>query len=257
MVKEQETKAVKDDLKKLEKTLQDERRRNEEILTSFKYLQADFENYRKRVDREIRELEEFSTVGLVRKLIPVLDDLDLAVTTAAKSADKGLLEGVKMVQKNLGSALEGEGLEEIKAVGQPFDPSSHEAVDKVEGTDNSNDMVVEEMRKGYKFKGKLPSGRPPSRSSLPRGLRRRRRKSRHELQQPSQVRSLREREDHRDRPRDDQLRSSGHGGWATHCRPERGRADGGGEDVPIRSRFHLRRAAPCGRACEATGRHEP
>jgi molecular chaperone GrpE len=155
MVKEQETKAIKDELTKMEKTFEEERKRNEELLASLRYLQADFENYRKRVDREVRELEEFSTLGLVRKLIPVLDDLDLAVASAKKAEDKGFLEGVKMVQKNLGSALESEGLREIKAVGEPFDPSAHEAVDKVQGTDNPEDMVIEEMRKGYTFKGKV------------------------------------------------------------------------------------------------------
>jgi molecular chaperone GrpE len=154
LVKEQETKAIREDLARLEKTLEDERKRNEEYLTSLRYLQADFENYRKRVDREIRELEEFSTLGLVRKLIPVLDDLDLAVATAGKAEDKGILEGVKMVQKNLNSALESEGLHRIKAVGEPFNPSSHEAVDKVQGKDSS-DKVIEEMRKGYTFKGKV------------------------------------------------------------------------------------------------------
>jgi molecular chaperone GrpE len=155
LVKEQETKAIKADLARLEKTLEEERKRNEEYLTSLRYLQADFENYRKRVDREIRELEEFSTLGLVRKLIPVIDDLDLAVATATKAEDKGILEGVKMVQKNLNSALESEGLQRIKAVGEPFNPSAHEAVDKVQGKDNSEDKVIEEMRKGYTFKGKV------------------------------------------------------------------------------------------------------
>jgi len=154
LVKEQEAKVIREDLARLEKTLEEERKRNEEYLTSLRYLQADFENYRKRVDREIRELEEFSTLGLVRKLIPVLDDLDLAVATAGKAEDKGILEGVKMVQKNLNSALESEGLHRIKAVGEPFNPSSHEAVDKVQGKDSS-DKVIEEMRKGYTFKGKV------------------------------------------------------------------------------------------------------
>ena len=155
MVKEQETKAIKDDLANLGKALEEERKRNEELLKNLRYLQADFENYRKRVDREIRELEEFSTMGVVRKLIPVLDDLDLAVASATRAEDKGLLEGVRMVQKNLGSALESEGLREIKAVGEPFNPSTHEAVDKVQGTDNPEDTVIEEMRKGYTFKGKV------------------------------------------------------------------------------------------------------
>lgn len=155
MAKEQETKALKDDLANLEKTLEEERKRNEEYLTNLRYLQADFENYRKRVDREIRELEEFSTLGLVRKLVPVLDDLELAVASATKAEDAGLVEGVKMVQKNLTTALESEGLQTIRALGKPFDPSCHEAVDKVQGKDNSEDIVVEEMRKGYTFKGKV------------------------------------------------------------------------------------------------------
>src|SRR5271169_4593326 len=155
LVKEQETKAFKEDLARLEKTLEDERKRNEEYLTSLRYLQADFENYRKRVEREMGELEEFSTLGLVRKLISVLDDLDLAVASATKAEDKGLLEGVRMVQKNLNSALEAEGLQAIKAIGAPFDPSTHEAVDKVQGKGNAEDMVIEELRKGYTFKGKV------------------------------------------------------------------------------------------------------
>jgi molecular chaperone GrpE len=155
IIKEQETASIKRDMARLEKTLEEERKRNEEYLTSLRYLQADFENYRKRVDREIRELEEFSTLGLIRKLIPVLDDLDLAVASATKAEDKGFLEGVKMVQKNLTSALESEGLERIKALGEPFNPSTHEAVDKVEGKGASEDTVVEEMRKGYMFKGKV------------------------------------------------------------------------------------------------------
>jgi molecular chaperone GrpE len=155
MVEEQKTKAIKMDLTKLERNLEEERKRNEEYLTSLRYLQADFENYRKRIEREMAELEEFSTLGLVRKLISVLDDLDLAVASATKAADQGLLEGVKMVQKNLSSALEAEGLKTINAIGAPFDPSSHEAVDKVQGKNNSEDMVIEELRKGYTFKGKV------------------------------------------------------------------------------------------------------
>jgi molecular chaperone GrpE len=155
LAKEQETNAIKADLAKLERTLEEERRRNEDYVQSLQYLQADFENYRKRVERETRELEEFATLGIARKLISVLDDLDLAVATASHGEDKGLLEGVKMVQKNLYSALESEGLKMIKAVGEPFDPSMHEAVDKVQGKDNAEDIVVEEMRKGYEFKGKV------------------------------------------------------------------------------------------------------
>ena len=144
------------DLDKAQRIADEEKRKSEEHLTRLRYLQADFENYRKRVDREMREVEDFSTSGLMKKLLPVLDDLDLAVATAETSADKGLLEGVGMVRKNLTSVLQSEGLKSIDAVGKPFDPALHEAVERVDGTKKrKEDTVVEDVRKGYIFKNKV------------------------------------------------------------------------------------------------------
>jgi molecular chaperone GrpE len=144
------------DLDKAQRLAEEEKRKSEEHLTRLRYLQADFENYRKRVDREMREVEDFSTSGLMKKLLPVLDDLDLAVATAETSADKGLLEGVGMVRKNLTSVLQSEGLKSIDAVGRPFDPALHEAVERVDGTKKrKEDTVVEDVRKGYIFKNKV------------------------------------------------------------------------------------------------------
>ena len=144
------------DLDKAQRLGEEEKRKSEEHLTRLRYLQADFENYRKRVDREMREVEDFSTSGLMKKLLPVLDDLDLAVATAETSADKGLLEGVGMVRKNLTSVLQSEGLKSIDAVGKPFDPALHEAVERVDGTKKrKEDTVVEDVRKGYIFKNKV------------------------------------------------------------------------------------------------------
>ncbi len=155
LAEEQEERTIRKDMAELERLLDAERKRNEEYLTSLRYLQADFENYRKRVDKEIRELRDYSTVGLVSRLIPVLDNLELAVASAASAEDEGLLEGVKMVQKSLVSALEAEGLREVAAVGAPFNPSIHEAVDKVQGKHVGEDLVIEELRKGYTFKGRI------------------------------------------------------------------------------------------------------
>jgi len=144
------------DLDKAQKLIEEEKRRSEEHLTRLRYLQADFENYRKRMDREMRDIEDISTSGLMKKLLPVLDDLDLAVASAETGADRGMLEGVGMVRKNLTSVLQGEGLRSIDAVGRPFDPALHEAVERVDGTRKSKeDTVVEEMRKGYIFKNKV------------------------------------------------------------------------------------------------------
>jgi molecular chaperone GrpE len=144
------------DLEKAQKLIDQEKTRGEDYLAQLKYLQADFENYRKRVDREIRDIEDFSTSALIRKLLPVLDDLELATASAEKSEEsKGFLEGVAMVQKNLTGALQSEGLKTIEAVGKPFDPEMHEAVERVDGTENKRDMVVGEIRKGYVLKDKV------------------------------------------------------------------------------------------------------
>lgn len=143
------------DLDKAQKLIDEERSRGEDYLAQLKYLQADFENYRKRVDREIRDIEDFSTSSLILKILPVLDDLDLAIATAGKDAPSGIVEGIAMVQKNLLSALQAAGLKAIEAIGKPFDPVMHEAVERVDGKSNDRDMVVAEIRKGYTLKDKV------------------------------------------------------------------------------------------------------
>lgn len=147
---------IETELDETQKFIEDEKRRSEDYLRRLKYLQADFENYRKRVDREMRDVEDFSTSNLIKKLLPALDDLDLAIASADQGHDaKGLLEGVVMVRKNLASALQSEGLRDIEAVGKPFDPDLHEAVERVDGTTGSTDMVIGEIRKGYILKNRV------------------------------------------------------------------------------------------------------
>jgi len=133
-----------------------ERKKNQELLTRLKYMQADLENYRKRVDREMREAGESSLRSLASKLLVVQDELELAAKHAGtKDPDGELMEGIKMVQRNLGAALESAGVERIDCAGKLFDPSLHEAVEKVQGDSEDGDMVVEEMRPGYIFRGQL------------------------------------------------------------------------------------------------------
>lgn len=144
------------DLEKAQKLMDEEKRRSEDYLARLKYLQADFENYSKRVDRKMRDMEDYSTSDLMKKLLPVLDDLDLAVSSLESTAEaKGLFEGVAMIRKNLGFILEGEGLAAIEAVGQPFNAELHEAIERVDGKENKVDMVVGETRKGYIFKDRV------------------------------------------------------------------------------------------------------
>jgi molecular chaperone GrpE len=136
------------------KTQLAEKGNDTELLNRLKYMQADFENYRKRTEKEMREIEENSSKDLVLRLLSVLDELDLAVKHARDDAGRTeLWEGIEMVQKNMYSALESAGLRRIDPVGKPFDPSKHEAVAKVQGSSPGSDIVVEELRTGYTFRG--------------------------------------------------------------------------------------------------------
>ena len=140
----------------LEEELADERKKNQELLTRLKYMQADLENYRKRVDREMREAGESSLRSLVSKLLVVQDELELAAKhVRSRDRDGELTEGLGMVQRNLGAALESVGVERIECVGRPFDTALHEAVEKVQGESEDGDMVVEELRPGYIIRGQL------------------------------------------------------------------------------------------------------
>jgi molecular chaperone GrpE len=146
------------DFDRAQKLMEEQKRRSEDYLSQLRYLQADFENYRKRVDRNMRDLEDFSTSALIKRLLPVLDDLDLALSSGApvgRDDAAGMREGVAMVRKNLASVLLGEGVRPIEALGRPFDPELHEAMARVDGAPSGEDVVVEEIRKGYILKDRV------------------------------------------------------------------------------------------------------
>jgi molecular chaperone GrpE len=139
----------------LRQELTKEKKKSEELLTRLMYTQADFENYRKRTDKEMKDAGESMTKNLVARLLVVQDELDLAAKHAkSDAANTELREGIDMVRKNLEAALESVGVERIDAVGKPFDPSVHEAVEKTQGG-SDRDMVIEEIRPGFTFRGQL------------------------------------------------------------------------------------------------------
>lgn len=140
----------------LKRELNHERKRNEELLTRLKYMQADVENTRKRMEKEMKEAGESLARTLAAKLLTVQDEMELAVKHAQKGKSGGeIIEGLGMVKRNLEAALESVGVERIESVGMPFDPSLHEAVEKVQGKAPGKDVVLEEVRPGYTFRGQL------------------------------------------------------------------------------------------------------
>jgi molecular chaperone GrpE len=128
----------------------------ESYLDDLRRLQADFDNYRKRTLREQTARTASASQALVARLLPVLDNFELAVTAAEQSRDfDRMLKGVEMVFGELREVLESEGLVRIEAEGKPFDPERHEAVIAVEEEGAEPGMVVDIVRAGYELRGKV------------------------------------------------------------------------------------------------------
>ena len=124
---------------------------------------ADFDNFKKRAAREKQEAIKFANEGLLQKLLPVLENLDmaLAATQSARPEDgQSLQSGVNMISQQLKNVLMEAGLEELDALGKPFDPNLHEALMQKETPDVPEGQVVQQLRKGYKFRDRLlrPAG---------------------------------------------------------------------------------------------------
>ena len=147
-------KILEEKISELEKGLEDERKTSEKYLSQLKYAKADLENLQKRTQRRIDEAREKANGRIVMQLLTILDELDLAIS-AAENSKGDIIEGVEMVRGKLWKLLDGEGLSPIDALGRPFDPNLHEAVLEVETDEVENGCVVEEFRRGYKFKGRV------------------------------------------------------------------------------------------------------
>lgn len=127
-----------------------------EYLRRLQNLQADYDNFRKRTQREKEELAKYAAEKLIKDLLPVLDNLDRAFAASSKTEDfASLAKGVEMIQRQLCTILEKEGLCPIQCVGEEFDPSKHEAVMHVESEEHDSNTVVEELQKGYLLKEKI------------------------------------------------------------------------------------------------------
>jgi molecular chaperone GrpE len=119
--------------------------------------QAEFENYKKRVERERGEFAQFASAELMRELLNALDSFDLAIRNAAneKSAGDNMLRGLDLVYKQFQDTLGRFGLKAIEVAGQPFDPNFHQAVTTVPTDEIEENTVVDELRRGYTLNGRL------------------------------------------------------------------------------------------------------
>jgi molecular chaperone GrpE len=138
-----------EDVETLKKALAEEKTKAEGHLASWQRAQADFINYKRRVEQEREERGKLANSLLILNLLPVLDDLERAFASIPpRLAKHAWVDGIRLVERKFRATLEAEGLEEIKALGKPFDPNLHEAVMSDRG---KGGVVINELRKGYKL----------------------------------------------------------------------------------------------------------
>jgi len=142
-----------EDIETLQQALAEEKEKAEKYLANWQRSQADFANYKKRSEQEIGEVIEFANNVFISNLLPVMDDLERALASVPAELDESnWTEGIKLIYNKFKATMEAQGLTEIKARGEPFDPRLHEAIMQQEGEEG---MVIEETQKGYTFKGKV------------------------------------------------------------------------------------------------------
>jgi molecular chaperone GrpE len=132
-------------------------RRAREISTAYRRIEEERDAFRERLSRDLERRVDIARGELMRRIIPVLDDLDRALAAARTSPGSApLLTGVSLVRDRLRQALAAEGVEELETKGLPFDPSVAEAVSTVEVKDPAQDgIVLDEMERGYRLRGTL------------------------------------------------------------------------------------------------------
>ncbi len=116
-------------------------------------LRAEFENARRRVERERSDYLQFAAMDLVREILPVVDDFERALKV--ETADRDYAKGIELIYQRLSDTLKKMGLEPVETAGKQFDPNLHQAVERVQTEDHPDQAILGEYQRGYNFKGKL------------------------------------------------------------------------------------------------------
>lgn len=149
-VAEETTEEVETDFSEVDKL------KNEctELNNKFIRLQAEFQNFKRRTEKEKSNLYKFANERLFLDLLPLMDNMERALASTETGSD-GIIEGLKMIKKSLDDIFSKNGLEAIEAIGQAFDPELHHAVMSDDSDDHDSEHVIEEFQKGYKLNEKV------------------------------------------------------------------------------------------------------
>ena len=142
-----------ENIEALKQALAEEKAKTEANLTNWQKAQADFINYKRRSEQEKEEISKFANAMLMFNLLPILDDLERAFASVPPHLAKlSWVDGIVLIERKLRTSLEAQGLSQIKALGEPFDPNLHEAAMHGKGKEG---MVIEELQKGYKLHDRI------------------------------------------------------------------------------------------------------
>lgn len=132
----------------------------DEYLDGLKRLQAEFENAKKRMEKERQEFLKFSNETLMEAFLPLIDSFEQAITTFSAKGESACgeqdahFEGIKLIYKQMFDILGSEGLIRVKAVGEKFDPGRHEGIMQIASNEHPDGTIVEELRPGYMYHDK-------------------------------------------------------------------------------------------------------
>jgi len=121
----------------------------------YQRLAADFENYKRRSRQDLTDRTQFANEELLRKLLPLRDNLQRALEHAPEGIDRNWFEGIKLVIRQFDDVLQAQGLSTIPAVGEKFDPAQHEAIASEETDEHEEGTIVEEMQPGYRLHNRV------------------------------------------------------------------------------------------------------
>jgi molecular chaperone GrpE len=142
-------------LQELEKQLEELRNEKADIYDKFLRKAADFDNYRKRTEKERREQQQYALMGFLSELIHILDNFERAFEHSDEQSSPEYQKGVELIYRQLRDLMEKKGLRPMHSEGKPFDPNIHEAISREQREDLPENTVLEELQKGYFFRDKL------------------------------------------------------------------------------------------------------
>ena len=140
---------------KKEKESEDYKKKADEYMETAQRIQAEFENYKKRIEKRYEEDVKFSCSAIIKQLLPVIDSLDDAMKHMQKREEKEEVEGIVKLKEQFMKILKENGLQEIETKGKKFDPEVHECVLTGKEDEKEDEIILEEMRKGYLIHNKV------------------------------------------------------------------------------------------------------